>query len=382
MTSEERHEARYQRRFKQRQEKRDARSNARGDFEEVFSFKHLYLAGKKCCKGVMWKNSTQRYLSNIIVNTSISHQNLMNGIYRSRGFHEFDIYERGKPRHIRSVHISERVIQKTLCDNILVPVFAPALIYDNGASLKGKGMDFSLNRMNCHLERHYRKHGTKGGILLYDFSSFFDSAPHEPIQKELNRRIHDDRTRAIATSFMTDFGEVGLGLGSQVSQTDALMLPNALDHYCKEVLCIKGYGRYMDDGYLIHEDIRYLRECLEKIKAKCLEIGVRLNVKKTRIIPLSRGFKYLKTKFILTETGQVVRKMNRLSATTMCKKLKTFKRWLDEGKFTLSDIRTGYESWKGHMKRGNSFRVLQKTNDYFKTLFGFYPDKKGWLCHV
>ena len=66
MTSEERREARYQRRKAKRDEARLRRSKECGDFDEVFSFRHLYLSGKKCCKGVYWKNSTQRYIGNII----------------------------------------------------------------------------------------------------------------------------------------------------------------------------------------------------------------------------------------------------------------------------------------------------------------------------
>ena len=58
MTSAERREIRYQRRKAKREEARRKRSMACGDFEEIFSFRHLYLSGKKCCKGVYWKSST------------------------------------------------------------------------------------------------------------------------------------------------------------------------------------------------------------------------------------------------------------------------------------------------------------------------------------
>lgn len=34
------------------------------------------------------------------------------------------------------------------------------------------------------------------------------------------------------------------------------------------------------------------------------------------------------------------------------------------------------------MKRGNSYKIRQKTGQYFKGLFGFYPNKKGWVSHV
>ena len=231
MTSEERRGIRYQRRKAKRDEARLKRSMACGDFDEVFSFRHLYLSAKKCCKGVYWKSSTQRYISNLIPNISETLLSLRNGTFIHRGFHEFYIMERGKKRHIRSVHISERTVQKCLCDYCIVPIYSASFIYDNSASLKHRGMDFALRRMVYHLERHFRKHGLAGGILIYDFKSFFDDAPHEPLLAEAERRLHDDRIRALHNSFIADFGPVGLGLGSQISQTNALLLPSPLDHY-------------------------------------------------------------------------------------------------------------------------------------------------------
>ena len=54
-----------------------------------------------------------------------------------------------------------------------------------------------MDRMNCHLQRHIRKHGLEGGILVYDFSDYFNSAPHGPIYRENERRITDGRVRAV-----------------------------------------------------------------------------------------------------------------------------------------------------------------------------------------
>lgn len=382
MTSEERREARYQRRKAKRDEARLKRSMTCGDFEEVFSFRHLYLSGKKCCKGVYWKNSTQRYIGNIIPNTAKTLRELETNSFHHRGFHEFDIMERGKKRHIRSVHITERAVQKCLCDYCIVPIYSASFIHDNSASLKRRGMDYALRRMVCHLQRHYRKYGLKGGILLYDFHSFFDSAPHEPLFREAEKRLHDPRLRELANSFILDFGEVGLGLGSQVSQTNALLLPNPLDHFFKEVLRVKAYGRYMDDGYAIHEDIDYLYLCLECVDLICQEIGLELNRKKTVVVPLEDFYRWLKTKFILTPTGKVVLKMNKESTKIIRRKLRSFKGKYENGDMTLKDIRSSLDSYHGHMKRGNSYKVCQSTDHYFKSLFGFYPDKKGWNAHV
>lgn len=370
MTSQERHEARYRRRKVFREQRRFLRSKQHGDFEQVFSYENLLKAGRNCCKGVMWKNSTQSFLSNLCANTYETHKRLMNGTFHSRGFHEFDIVERGKPRHIRSVHISERAVQKALCDEILTDVFSCSFIYDNAASLKNRGVDFAMNRLNCHLQRHWRKYGLQGGVLIGDFSSYFDNGRHDIIYAENERRIHDERIRKIANGFMEDFGDVGFGLGSQVSQIDALMMASPMDHYIKEKLGIKGYGRYMDDFYLIHPDMEYLQDCLTKLRAKCASMGLILNPKKTRIIPLRQGFRFLKTKFILTENGKVVRRMSRKSSKAMHRKLKKFRHWVDAGKFTTEDVRTSYESWKGCMRRGNSYRALKRMDRFYTQLFG------------
>lgn len=219
MTSEERHEARYQRRVKKRQERRLALSKSCGDFEDVFSYENLYQSGHICCRGVSWKSSTQTYRFNLVTNTAATRRALLNGTYKSRGFIEFDLYDRGKMRHIRSIHISERVVQRTLCDKVINPTLKPSFIYDNGASTENKGIDFALNRLSCHLQRHYRKYGREGYVLLFDFSNYFANAQHWPVSRELAKRVHDVRIRALANECLDNFGPIGYGLGSQISQT-------------------------------------------------------------------------------------------------------------------------------------------------------------------
>lgn len=388
MTSEERREVRYQRRKQKRFEKRMQRSKNCGDFEDIFSYKNLYKSGKICCKGVNWKTSTQLYNNNIVINTLKLEKSLKDGSFRTKGFTEFDLCERGKIRHIRSVHISERVIQRTLCDKVIIPTFTPALIYDNGASMKNKGIDFALNRVNCHLQRHYRKYGNQGYILLYDFSSYFDNANHKPVKLELDKRIHDEKIIKLANYFLDAFGDVGYGLGSQISQIAAIMLPNKLDHFIKEELKIKGYARYMDDGYLIHYSKAYLKQCLKEIIKICDELGIVLNPKKVKIKKLSDGFDFLKVRFKLTETGKVVRKMNYESIKSMRRKLKKFKDWNVNGRkifinnkhiikpFPLSDICSSYSSWKAHMKRGCNYWAVRRMDNLFESLFGINPNNR------
>lgn len=369
MNSEERHEARYQRR-KAKREARKAELQAQyGEFASVFTFENLYDGYKKACRGVGWKASTQKFKLNAIYNVNQIQRQLATGKFKSKGFHEFDIYERGKPRHIKSLHISERVVQRCLCDHSLVPMYSNSFIYDNGACMRKKGIDFALRRLTCHLQRHYRKFGTEGYVLVFDFSKYFDNIAHEPLIAEVKRRYHDPRLRDFIIGLIKQFGDKGLGLGSQISQASALMYPNRLDHYIKEVLRIKGYARYMDDGYLIHSDKSYLQRCLDDIRRICGELGITLNAKKTQIVKLSRGITFLKTRFFLTDTGKVVRKPCREGIARMRRKLKKFKRWLLEGRFTMQEIRTSVCSWLGHVKRCNSYKTRQSMRDLYRKLF-------------
>ena len=369
MNSTERREARYQRRKQKRLEKKQQQYAECDDFDKVFTFDNLYQAYKKCCRGVGWKASTQRYSANALLNVNDTLRLLKEGKYKSRGFYEFDIVERGKPRHIQSVHISERVVQRCLCDNALVPMFGRSFIYDNGACMERKGIDFSARRLVCHLQHHYRKHGTDGYALVFDFSKYFDTIRHEPLKQIVDRVFNDPRIAGLVKQFIDDFGDVGLGLGSQISQVSALMYPNALDHYVKEVLRVKHYGRYMDDGYLIHESKEYLQKCLAEIRRICSELGITLNAKKTQIVKLSRGVNFLKRRFILTDTGKVIIKPARKGITKMRRKLRIFKRWFDEGKMSMADIQTSCVSWKGHLKHCNAYNVMIRTDVMFNNLF-------------
>lgn len=369
MTSEERREARFQRRKSQRLLKKQQLHAAHDDFAEVFSYEHLYKAYKKCRLGVAWKSSTQKYTANAPINVYETRKKLMAGKFKTSGFYEFDVYERGKKRHIQSVTINERVVQRCLCDNALVPMVGRTFVYDNGASMMYKGYDFAIRRMECHLQRHYRKHGTDEYILLFDFSKFFNRVSHAVTKAIFRKEFTDQQIIALSDHFVDAFGDVGLGLGSQISQVMALASANRLDHMCKEILRIKGYGRYMDDGYLIHHSKEYLHHCLEKIKEICNELGITLNEKKTQIVKLTHGFTFLKARFFLLPSGRIVKKIYKRSVTKMRQKLKKFKGLVDAGKIALADVAVSVTCWIAYALKFNAWHTVQNIKQLFYRLF-------------
>ncbi len=370
MTSSERHEVRYQRR-KAKREQAKARHNRRYDnYDKVYTYKHLYRAYRMCRKGVRWKASVQKYIANASQQICETYKELRQGTFKSHGFYEFDLFERGKARHIRSVDMYERVVQRCTCDDSMIPILTRTFIYDNGASMRNKGHGFSVRRFNRHLQWHVHKHGNQGYILLFDFSSYFDNIPHELLFKILEKEYEDKRTVDLIKHFIRCFGDKGIGLGSQVSQVLALAAANRLDHFVKEKLHIKCYGRYMDDGYLIHESKEYLEKCLKQIQRLCEELGLKLSLKKTKIVPICRDFMWLKIRYRVTESGHIVKRVWHKSVVRMRRKMKKLKRKYDQGIISLFDIKQSYQSWKAHVAGLQMYKTMMRLDGLYNNLFG------------
>ncbi len=373
MTSEERHQARYDRRKRRREEKRRAAIAEYDDFDRLCSCNALFKAARLSGKSIRWKASVQRYYMSWLRNVINLRTKLTRGDDVTMGFIEFELVERGKKRHIRSVHFKERVAQRSLCDNALVPVLSRSLIYDNGASLEGKGITFARNRLKHHLHQFYRRTGSNEGyVLLMDFSGYFDSILHEPIYETLDRAFDDKRITALCRQFIEPFGAKGLGIGSQVSQILAISYRSSIDHYIKEVLRIREYGCYMDDCYLIHESKEYLWYCLSEIEKLCAAKGIRLNRKKTQIVKLPHGFPYMKGVYYLTGSGRLIVKPSKDNCTRHRRKLKKLKRFLEDGSLSLEQIACAHNSYRGYIQKDfDSHRTVRNMDKLFHELYGY-----------
>lgn len=292
----------------------------------------------------------------------------------SMGFIEFTINERGKLRHIKSVHFKERVAQRSLCDNALIPVLSKTLIYDNGASIKNKGIKFTRDRLKQHLHEFYRKNGfsNDGYVLLIDFKGYFDNILHEPLYEILDSNFDDKRICKMTRYFIEAFGGKSLGIGSQVSQILAVTYRNYLDHYIKQVLRARFYACYMDDSYIISESKEYLWSCLDEIKKICCEYGIKLNNKKVQIVKLSHGFTFMKGQYFLTSTGKVIVKPCKKNVHAERRKLRKFKKMLDSGEMNIDNVLISYNSSRGYIeKEFNCHRTILSMDKLFHELFGY-----------
>ncbi len=345
--------------------------------ELLLNYSNLYEAAKLAAKGVRWKESVQRYMLNACFNFAKTRQLLLKNKPISMGFIEFDLCDRGKLRHIKSVHFFERVIQKTLCKNILAPILHYNLIYANSASQKNKGAHFAVKQALKHLRKYYKQYGVDGYVLLMDFKSYFENINHIKLKTMINFLIKDDMVLRLIYEFIEAFGENGLGLGSETSQIHAVAYPNVLDHFITNTLGIKYYGRYMDDSYIIVKDKQELLEVKNKIQIILNDLGIKLSPNKTSIIKLSKGFTFLKTRMFLQSTGKIICKPCRTSITKERRKLKKQARLVLRGEMTLTQLGFSYVSWRGSMKNKNARKTVYNMDKLYYSIVQQIKEKQN-----
>ncbi len=394
MTSlERRHEGRYQRRKAVRDARRNERCAEYNNFHNIMCYRSLYRANKKSMRNVSWKASVQRYQMNLLRNMEKTRYSLEHGKDITKGFVEFDIMERGRLRHIRSIHYSERIVQRSTCDNSLVPILRRSLIYDNGACLENKGVDQALDRMTAHLQQFYRANGfsNEGYALVFDFSGFFDNILHSYCFDIYQSAYTNEQILGLLTRFILPFGHPNsvvaykrvrcenvldgytgksLGLGSQISQITAVAYPSAIDHFIKEWMHVRFYGRYMDDGYMLFKTKSEAKDALRILEKLCSTLSIKLNMRKTQIVKLRNGIRFLKVWLRLTETGKVKHRMTRKSITRQRRKLKKFAAMVAAKEMTVQEAANSYASWKGYAIHRGGYMATKKMDDQFITLFG------------
>lgn len=307
--------------------------------------------------------------SNALKNTYNLRRDLLHGKYKISPYQEFTIHE-PKKRKVIATRIRDRQFQKALCEGGLYKDLTEHFIHDNGACQIGKGTDFTLNRMISHLRRYYRKHGTKGWVLKCDIKKFFPTTPHKTAIEAVVKRVSDEKARQAVIDVINSFdGEVGIGLGSQISQLVELAVLDDLDHYIKERLRIKHYIRYMDDFILIHPDKEYLQYCLGKIDSIVKPCGLELN-EKTTLYPLRQGVKMMNWRFVITDTGRILRYMNGKKMGKQRRKMKKLMAKESSGLVEKGTTKNSLIAWCANASRGDTFYQRQRMTHYYYQLEG------------
>lgn len=318
----------------------------------------------ECTKQSRWKETTQRYLSNMLPNNVKLQQDILNGRYEVLPTINFTLNERGKIRKIEAPVVRDRIVQKSLMKSVLIPSLRPYLIYDNYASIKMRGTTFARNRLEYMLRNYYHHNGTDGYILQVDIKKYFENIDHEVLKQLIAPRLKNEPEDVVKLiHYLIDHSShssKGLNLGSEAPQILAIYYLNPLDHFIKVVRGIRYYGRYMDDIFIIHRSKKYLKELLSDIVKELAKLKLNINPKKTHIVRLTHGFTFLQIKYNLLGTGKILKRPAHGKIVRERRRLKAFRRRMRTKQMTEGEIYNCYQSWRG--------TVVKDHNAYIKTI--------------
>ena len=90
-------------------------------YSDVYDANNLIESFFHAEKGSNWKESVQRFEYSYLKNTKHLQKALKEHTYQQKPLYEFELHERGKIRPIKSMHISDRVVQRSACDFGYIP---------------------------------------------------------------------------------------------------------------------------------------------------------------------------------------------------------------------------------------------------------------------
>lgn len=340
-------------------------------FDESVEFESLYDSMWKCKRGgKIKKASVARFVTHGIEETLKLEEQINDGTYLPRKPHTFTLtYPKVRP--CSSTHIRDRIVQRSLNDNVIYPAMTKSFIWDNMACQKGKGTTRAMDRLDHFLHRYYINNGNsrEGWVLQFDVEGYYRSMRHTDarkcFEKQLDQKTVDNAEKWLQRQYPY---EVGYEPGSQMVQILGISLLNPMDHAVKEQLRAKIYERYMDDGFIICSDREFLEYCKEGMGKELAKLGMRLHEKKTKIYPLKNGIKILGFTFKLTDTGKVIRIIDPKNVKHERKKLVRMAHKVEKGEMTLEKFYECYNAWKAHAELGNSYLLIQRMDEYVRKL--------------
>lgn len=338
------------------------------DFEKVIDFGNMYKAYRKSKCGKGFKKSSAKFSVMALDGINALIEQLKAKTYQISEYNEFKVYE-PKERVIQTTYFKDKVVQHSLCDNVLLPRMQKIFIYDNCAGQKGKGTLFGLNRLSEQMKDFYKKYGFNGFILKCDISKFFYSISHEPLKDMVEYYFSDKDICWLCNLFIDSTEGKGIPLGNQINQGLALLYLDGMDKLIKYELGIEHYGRYMDDFYLIHPNKEYLKYCLEVIKEYLETLDLQLNGK-TQIFPFKNGVNYLGFHTYITQNGKVIRKLKNQNKRNAQRKFVRMARLVVAGTLPIDKFYASYNAWKNHISHGNCYSLAKamdlKVNEILK----------------
>lgn len=341
-------------------------------FDDVFTIENLCEAYYIVRRGKKYHDVAIRYHIHLHRNLARLLDRLKNGRYKLDRLSIFKVYE-PKERDVIADFFEDKIVQDVICKKVLRPLLLPRFIHDNYASQPGKGTHFGIKRMQHFMLSYVNQNefSDEGWIVAGDIQKFFYMIDHDicksilsdlPMEKSIFDIIclQIDACTAVLNPYVEDTDDdVGLCIGFQCSQWLSNMYLNPLDHYVKEQLRVKYYGRYADDFVVICHTKEEAVNVLDKIKQFVWDkLHLKLN-KKSYIHPFSQGICFLGYHMRYNcETHRIDMNIRQKSVARMERRTKALIHLIKEDKISNESAIGSLESWFSYAKHGETAKVV------------------------
>ena len=338
-------------------------AKARNLFDGIASFRALHAAAMRVARGKRGKPGAAAFLANLEKEVLRLERELQDGSYRPGRYKEIQVFD-PKHRVVSAAPFRDRVVHHAFCA-VCEPVFERGFIFDSYANRTGKGTHRAITRYERFRDRF-------ASVLRCDVWRYFPAIDHEILKTDLRRRLACAPTLALADRIVDRSNR---GAGRRLlsrrrpvhavpaparpadRQPDQSVLrqpvPDALDHYCKEVLRAQGYVRYVDDIALFHDDPARLGEWRRRIDRYLAGRRLRLHPVKTHVAATREpttflGFVLLPGGYRRLPEGNVRRFRNRLRGLR--------DQWR-HGTATSDEVDRRVRAWIAHAEHADSWRL-------------------------
>lgn len=231
-------------------------------------------------------------------------------------------------REIFAADFRDRVIHH-LIFNYINPIFERHFIRDSYSCRLGKGTSEGIRRVDHFIRAVSENYQKDCWILKLDIRGYFMSMDRNILYRKIERRlgqlknadfdldlvlyllhavIFNDPTKNCrvkgkredwvglpkSKSLFFAKKDKGFPIGNLTSQLFGNIYLDDFDHFVKEKLKIKHYGRYVDDMVFVYPDKKYLKLVISEVKTYLrAELNLELHPKKIYFQNYKKGVKFL-----------------------------------------------------------------------------------------
>lgn len=219
-----------------------------------------------------------------------------------------------KPREVWAAQFRDRIVHHLVCKDVAA-FYIPRFIHTNCACIEGRGTLYAVEWLERYCRSITENWSKEAYALQFDIANFFVSIDkqilwdilvkdlgEQPLLKQILFHKHGILKPGVNLNLVPRQKSLwyapegkGLPIGDLPSQLCASgVYMNGLDQFCKHVLKIKHYVRYVDDGVALFHTKAEAQNAREQID-QWLQTNrlLKLSSKKTRIYPVSRGINFV-----------------------------------------------------------------------------------------